>query len=65
MISSSLRALSRTLVRSLEAVRRLGPEQLCGQVAAAGKASAAAYDNGHLPARVARDAFSVAAARRR
>lgn len=62
---SSLRASSRALARGFEGGRRLGPEQLCGQAAAAGEASAAADDDEHLPARVTSDAFSVAAARRR
>lgn len=65
MISSGLRALWRVLAKRFEAARRLRSEHLCGGVAAAGEAAAAAYDDEHLPARVAGDASSMAAAGRR
>lgn len=65
MVSSSLRAFWRLFARRLKAARRLSPEHLCGQVTAAGQASAAGYDDEHVPARVAGGASSVAAARRR
>lgn len=59
-MGNRLRVLWRAVARRTEAVRRLGPEHVCGKVAAAGEMSAAAYDDEHLPARVATDESSVA-----
>lgn len=64
MMGDRLRVLWRAVARRIEAARGLGPEDVCGKVAAAGEMSAAAYDDEHLPARVASDHSSAAAGRR-
>ena len=63
-MGSRLRSLWRAVSRCTEAARRLASERLCEKVAAAGERSAAAYDDEHLPARVAGDESSAAAGRR-